>query len=73
MEAAKHLHKFDKPVLLAWSKEDPLFPAEHATRLSKIFPNAQVKFIDDSYCYASEDNPEALIEAIDDFLSKSKK
>jgi pimeloyl-ACP methyl ester carboxylesterase len=67
LEAAERLRSFDKPVLLAWSSEDKVFPPEHAERLAKLFPNARIEWIDDSYAFSPEDRPERVAEAIADF------
>ena len=43
LEAAQQLRSFDRPVLLAWSKEDHFFPPEHAERLAALVPDATAR------------------------------
>ncbi|UGT38984.1 alpha/beta hydrolase [Nocardia yamanashiensis] len=67
MEAAKHFGAIDIPVLLAWAREDKLFPVANAERLAREFPDATLRLIDDSYTFLPEDQPELLTEAILEF------
>ena len=67
LDAAERFHAFDKPVLLAWSSEDKVFPPEHAERMAKLFPDARIEWIDDSYSFSPEDRPDRVAEAIADF------
>jgi len=64
LEAAKHFDKFNKPVLIAWSHEDRLFPIEHANRLHQQFHNSKLVFIEDSYTFSGIDNPNQLTNEI---------
>jgi pimeloyl-ACP methyl ester carboxylesterase len=66
-EAAKRFGEFDKPVLVAWAKEKDFFPAEYGERLSKDFPNARLEWIEDSYTFVPEDQPERLAALIREF------
>jgi pimeloyl-ACP methyl ester carboxylesterase len=68
LDAAKRLPQFDKPVLLAWAREDRLFPVSLANRLADTLPNATVELIDDSYTFVPEDNPEELVRLVLKFL-----
>jgi pimeloyl-ACP methyl ester carboxylesterase len=63
------LTTFDKPVLIAWAREDKFFPIEHARRLGKIFPDARVAEIDDAYSFVSWDQPDRLASLIAEFVS----
>jgi pimeloyl-ACP methyl ester carboxylesterase len=63
------LTTFDRPVLIAWAREDKFFPVEHARRLGKIFPNARVVEIDDAYSFVSWDQPDRLASLIGEFVS----
>lgn len=69
VEAARSLHKFEKPVMLAWAPEDRLFPLSLARRLDAIFPNSRIELISDSGTFISEDQPEALIRVITNFVT----
>jgi pimeloyl-ACP methyl ester carboxylesterase len=63
------LRTFDKPVLLAWAREDKFFKIEHARRLAAIFPDARVQEIDDAYTFVSWDQPDRLAELIGSFVA----
>ncbi len=70
LEAARKLSAFPRPVLLAWAREDRLFPPRYAEALAERIPDAELELIDDSYAFVSEDQPEALAEAIRRFLPR---
>ncbi|HEX8065820.1 MAG TPA: alpha/beta hydrolase [Thermoleophilaceae bacterium] len=70
LEAAEKLGSFDRPVLLAWATEDRVFPVEHAHRLAKLFPNARVEEIPDSYSFVPEDQPERLAALVREFAAE---
>jgi pimeloyl-ACP methyl ester carboxylesterase len=61
------LSSFDRPVLLAWSREDKFFKVEHAHRLAAIFPAARVEELTDAYTFVSWDQPGRLAELIGTF------
>jgi pimeloyl-ACP methyl ester carboxylesterase len=59
--AVPRLREFDKPVTLAWAREDRLvFPPSIAERLAADFPRARIEWIDDSLTFVPEDRPDAL-------------
>ncbi len=66
--AAEQLRDFTKPVLLAWAREDKVFPVKLAYRLGEILPKAAVVEIDDSYTFVPEDRPAELAEQIIGFI-----
>ncbi|MGH8881937.1 MAG: alpha/beta fold hydrolase [Stackebrandtia sp.] len=68
--AARHLHRFDKPVLLAWAEEDRLFPLSLAHRLAEVLPDARLATVADTYTFSPEDQPEALAHLIVEFLAE---
>jgi pimeloyl-ACP methyl ester carboxylesterase len=68
--AAKTFPKFDKPVLLAWANEAPIFEPKWATDLHGLFPNSEIAWIPDSYGFVPEDNPTDLVRALLAFLEK---
>jgi pimeloyl-ACP methyl ester carboxylesterase len=72
LEAAERLRDFDRPTLIAWSQEDKLFPPEHAERLAKILPRARLEWIEDSYTFSPEDQPERLAELIAGFVREPR-
>jgi pimeloyl-ACP methyl ester carboxylesterase len=56
------------PTLLVWSREDPVFPIEHARRYAEAL-GAELVEIDDSYSFTPEDQPQAVADAIDAFAA----
>ena len=71
LAAAEALRRFDRPALLAWAREDRLFPVDHAHRLAAILPQARVEEIEDSLTYLSEDQPERLADAVARFVRET--
>jgi pimeloyl-ACP methyl ester carboxylesterase len=68
LAAAERLRDFDRPVLLAWAREDKFFPVKLAERLMERLPNARLELIDDSYTFVPIDQPERLSELVRDFV-----
>ena len=67
LAAARSLPQFTKPVLLAWAKEDRLFPLELAHRLAVLLPHATVVTFPDSSTFVPEDQPALLARLVVDF------
>jgi pimeloyl-ACP methyl ester carboxylesterase len=67
-EAADRLGSFERPVLIAWSREDRFFGPERAQGLASECPNARLQWIDDAYTFSMEDNPERVAELIAEFV-----
>jgi pimeloyl-ACP methyl ester carboxylesterase len=65
----KLIADFHKPVLLAWSPEDPVFPIAHARKYAAALPNARFELIDDAFSFTPEDQPEKLAELIGAFIA----
>ena len=57
------------PTLLAWSREDPVFPLANAERYAAALPDARLVTLQDSYSFTPEDQPAALADAIVAFVS----
>jgi pimeloyl-ACP methyl ester carboxylesterase len=55
------------PTLLVWSREDPVFPLDHARRYAGALADAQLVELDDCYSFTPEDQPDALADAIATF------
>ncbi len=55
------------PVLVAWSRDDRVFPFAHAVRLAGEIPNAVLQPCTDAYAYLPFDRPEWLAEQIRTF------
>ncbi|GKU80099.1 alpha/beta fold hydrolase [Paenibacillus sp. L3-i20] len=67
--AAEKLVNFQKPVLVIWGADDTkLFPLELGQRVYCIFPKAHFKVINHSLTYVQEDQPEAFVNGLLDFL-----
>jgi pimeloyl-ACP methyl ester carboxylesterase len=69
--AAVRLPEFTKPVLIAWAKEDRIFPVADAFRLTETFPNARLELIGDSYTFVPEDQPQRLAALIAAFMRET--
>jgi pimeloyl-ACP methyl ester carboxylesterase len=67
-EAAERLREFDKPALIAWSREDRFFKPEHAERLAQELPKARLEWIEDARTFSAEDQPDRLAELIAGFV-----
>jgi pimeloyl-ACP methyl ester carboxylesterase len=67
LAAARRFGEFDRPVLVAWSREDRFFKVRFAERLAKDFPAARLEFIDDAYTFAALDQPTRTAELIASF------
>jgi pimeloyl-ACP methyl ester carboxylesterase len=68
LAATERLKSFDKPTLLIWDRDDPVFLFDRAQRLAKLIPNARLVEIEDSYGFVQEDQPKALAQEIASFL-----
>jgi pimeloyl-ACP methyl ester carboxylesterase len=68
LEAAERLRDFDKPALIAWSREDKFFPPRHAERFAEIIPDSRLEWVDDSYTFSPEDRPDRVAELIKGFV-----
>ncbi|WP_246367744.1 alpha/beta fold hydrolase [Kibdelosporangium persicum] len=69
LAAAAKLGDFTKPVLLAWAREDKVFPVTLAYRLADVLPDATVVEIPDSLTFVPEDQPAVLADAIVRFVT----
>jgi pimeloyl-ACP methyl ester carboxylesterase len=67
-EAADRLGQFEKPVLIAWSREDRFFKPAHAQRHARDLPNARLEWIENARSLSPEDEPGQLAELIADFV-----
>jgi len=68
-DAAQRFGDVDIPVLIAWSREDRLFPYEHGERLATEFRKARLETVPDSYTYVVQDQPEHVARLIADFVA----
>jgi pimeloyl-ACP methyl ester carboxylesterase len=72
LDWAQRSESFERPVLIVWATEDRMMPLEHGRRLAKLFPDAQLVEIGDSYTFLAEDQPHQLTSAIRAFLDKTR-
>jgi len=71
LQAAQKFPLFDKPVLLAWARQDRFFPLRYAHAHHKALPNARLELIEDCYTFVPEDQPERLAALIEEFLAQN--
>jgi len=69
--AAQRFGSFDRPVLVAWAREDVVFKLRYGERLAREFPRGRLEVIDDSRSFVPEDQPARLAELIDAFVGES--
>jgi pimeloyl-ACP methyl ester carboxylesterase len=69
LEAAEKLAGFDRPVLLAWAPEDPIFKLSYAERLAETIPGARIETIADAKTFVPLDQPQRLAELIAGFVA----
>jgi pimeloyl-ACP methyl ester carboxylesterase len=67
-EAADRLGEFDRPALIAWSRDDRFFKPAHAERLAHELPNARLEWIENARTFSPEDQPDRLAELIAGFV-----
>jgi pimeloyl-ACP methyl ester carboxylesterase len=70
LDAAAKLASWDKPALIAWSRDDRFFPAQHAERLATLIPKARLEWIEGARTFSPEDRPERLAELIATFVAE---
>jgi pimeloyl-ACP methyl ester carboxylesterase len=68
LAAAEKLRAYPGPSMVMWSRKDKVFPRKDAHRLTELLPNCQLRWIDDSYTFASLDNPRRMVELIAEFM-----
>ena len=64
LEAAEKLPAFDRPAVIAWSREDKFFPRSHGERLADLLPQGRLEWIEDSRTFSPEDQPARVAEVI---------
>jgi pimeloyl-ACP methyl ester carboxylesterase len=72
VRAADRLPAFDRPALIAWSREDAFFPPADAEALAAALPDARLEWIDDARTFSPEDRPDRLAELIDNFVGQPR-
>jgi pimeloyl-ACP methyl ester carboxylesterase len=69
LAAAEALRSFERPVLVAWSADDRLFPRSDAERLRDTFPDARLEWVEDARTFSAEDAPERVAELVAAFVA----
>jgi pimeloyl-ACP methyl ester carboxylesterase len=64
LDAAERLPGFDRPALVAWSREDLFFPRSHGERLARLLPQGRLEWIDDARTFSPEDQPGRVAELV---------
>ncbi len=64
LDAVAKLRTFDKPIRLVWAAEDKVFKPALARRLHEALPSSTLTFVDDSYTFVAEDQPDVLAREI---------
>lgn len=72
VRAAQLLPAFDRPALIAWSREDAFFPARDGEALAASLPNARLEWIEDAYTFSPEDQPQRLANLMAAFARESE-
>ena len=67
LAAAAELRDFAGPTLLAWAREDKFFKPAFAERLATDIPGSRLEWIEDSWSFVPEDQPDLLAALIADF------
>jgi pimeloyl-ACP methyl ester carboxylesterase len=61
--------RFPIPLMLLYSREDPLVPPSNGERLHALVPGAELRWIERSSHFAHVDTPERVVEAVLPFLA----
>lgn len=72
LAAADAISTFPRPVLLAWGKDDEVFPLADARRLANAFPKAVLIEVPRSKTYVMIDAPDRLAQLISEFDRTSR-
>lgn len=68
LAAIEKLRSYDRPTLIAWSRDDRFFPPSDAERLAADIPGARLEWIENARTFSAEDQPERLAELIGAFV-----
>ena len=72
MAAAERFREFERPVLVAWSRQDRFCPIANARRLAREFPDARLEWVDDAYTFSPEDQPARVAALVSHFISTTE-
>ncbi|MEU3597223.1 alpha/beta hydrolase [Streptomyces sp. NPDC006798] len=68
LDAAERLASFDRPTLVAFARDDRIFPFAHGERLAALIPGARLETIPDSRTWVMRDQPERTARLIREFI-----
>jgi pimeloyl-ACP methyl ester carboxylesterase len=68
LDAAERLASFDRPTLIAFARENRLFPYAHGERLAALIPGARLESVPDSRTWLMRDQPELTARLIREFI-----
>lgn len=68
-DAAERLAAFGAPALVAFAREDRIFPFRYGVRLAATLPDARLESIPDSRTWIMRDQPELLAGLIREFIA----
>jgi pimeloyl-ACP methyl ester carboxylesterase len=63
-DAAEQLPGFERPAVVAWSREDRFFPGSHGERLADLLPQGRLEWVEDSRTFSPEDQPARVAELV---------
>ena len=66
MDAIEKLRSYDRPVLIAWSRDDKFF--KDGERLAADIPGARLEWIENARTFSMEDQPERVAELVAGFV-----
>jgi pimeloyl-ACP methyl ester carboxylesterase len=69
VRASESVRGFDKPALVVWGADDKFFPRAHGERLAEMLPQGRFALVQGSRTFIPEDDPEALVGLLRDFLA----
>lgn len=71
LAAAEGLRSFERPLRLAWAREDRFFKPGHAERLAAVAADSRIEWIDDAGTFVPLDRPERVAELIAGFMREA--
>lgn len=69
--AARSFPAFERPVLVVWGPDDPVFPIEDGRRLAALFSDSRLVEIPGTRAFVPEDRPGELVDAMQTFLAET--
>jgi pimeloyl-ACP methyl ester carboxylesterase len=69
VRASESVRGFEGPALVAWAADDRFFPRAHGQRLAELLPQGRFALVENSRTFIPEDNPEALVALLREFLA----